>query len=214
MIGAPPPAEALELLTRAAAGDQEAWREALAPHEERLRLMAALRLNPRLQGRVAPSDVLQETFLQAALGLAEYLRRPQAPFYLWLRGIARNRLLQLHRDHLQAERRDARREAAIDASPQADSVALAAVLAADDTLPSQAAIRAELQRRLYDALEQLQPLDREVLALRHFEQLSNAETAQELGVTPAAASKRYLRALQRLKVILSPTSKLWADPKR
>jgi RNA polymerase sigma-70 factor (ECF subfamily) len=199
------------LLQHAAAGDQAAWDALFERHQDRLRRMAMLRMDPRLQGRVSPSDVIQETYLQAAAALADYLRRPDAPFYFWLRGIARNKLLQLHRDHLRAEKRDARREATLESPADTRSVALAAMLAADDTLPSAAADRSELQRHLRDALERLEPLDREVLALRHFEQLSNAETAELLEITPAAASKRYLRALERLKEILSPAERAWAN---
>jgi RNA polymerase sigma-70 factor, ECF subfamily len=192
------------LLKQAAVGDQAAWRQVLSRHEERLRRMAELRIDPRLQGRVSPSDILQETYLQAAARLEDYLRDPAAPFYFWLRGIAANKLLQAHRDHLQIEKRDARREVSVDSPAQTTSASLAAMLVAHDTRPTQAAIRNELVHRVHEALDALEPLDREVLSLRHFEQLSNAETAEILAITPAAASKRYLRALERLGAVLSP----------
>jgi RNA polymerase sigma-70 factor (ECF subfamily) len=193
------------LLRRAAAGDQQAWAALLARHRDRLRRMVALRLDRRLQGRIDPSDVLQEAHLEAATHLTDYLRHPDMPFYLWLRGIAGNKLLELHRNHLGARMRDAGREVSLyrGSMPQTSSAALAAQLLGRDTRPSEAAVRAEMKVRLQEALNSMDPLDREVLALRHFEQLSNAETARVLGLDRSAASKRYVRALKRLKDILA-----------
>ncbi len=196
--------ETARLLERAAEGDQAVWGALLARHRDRLRRMIALRLDHRLQGRLDPSDVLQEVYLQAAAHLADYLRAPAVPFYLWLRGIAGNKLLELHRHHLGTRLRDAAREVSLfrGSMPQTSSAALAAQLLGKDTRPSEAAVRAEMKVRLQEALNRMDPLDREVLALRHFEQLSTAEAAQVLGVAPKAAGKRYLRALQRLREIL------------
>jgi RNA polymerase sigma-70 factor (ECF subfamily) len=196
--------ETARLLERAAEGDQAVWGALLARHRDRLRRMVALRLDHRLQGRIDPSDVLQEVYLQAAAHLADYLRQPAMPFYLWLRGIAGNKLLELHRHHLGARLRDASREVSLyrGSMPQTSSAALAAQLLGKDTRPSEAAVRAEMKVRLQEALNRMDPLDREVLALRHFEQLSTAEAAQVLGVETKAAGKRYLRALQRLRDIL------------
>jgi RNA polymerase sigma-70 factor (ECF subfamily) len=167
--------------------------------------MLALRLDHRLQGRVDPSDILQDTFLEATQRLPEYVRQPDMPFYLWLRFLAGQRLLIAHRRHLAARQRDAGREVSIyrGAMPQASSAALAARLLGRESRPSEIAVRAEIKLRLQDALNQMDPLDREVLALRHFEQLSNAETARVLEVQEAAASKRYIRALKKLKTILA-----------
>jgi RNA polymerase sigma-70 factor (ECF subfamily) len=196
--------ETARLLARAAEGDQAVWGALLARHRDRLRRMIALRLDHRLQGRLDPSDVLQEVHLQAAVHLADYLRDPAVPFYLWLRGIAGNKLLELHRHHLGTRMRDAAREVSLyrGSMPPTSSAALAAQLLGKDTRPSEAAVRAEMKVRLQEALNRMEPLDREVLALRHFEQLSTAEAAQVLGVEPKAAGKRYLRALQRLREIL------------
>jgi RNA polymerase sigma-70 factor (ECF subfamily) len=196
--------ETARLLARAAEGDQAVWGALLARHRDRLRRMIALRLDHRLQGRLDPSDVLQEVYLQAAAHLADYLRDPAMSFYLWLRGIAGNKLLELHRHHLGTRMRDAAREVSLyrGSMPPTSSAALAAQLLGKDTRPSEAAVRAEMKVRLQEALNRMDPLDREVLALRHFEQLSNAEAAQVLGVEPKAAGKRYLRALQRLREIL------------
>jgi RNA polymerase sigma-70 factor (ECF subfamily) len=191
-------------LDRAAEGDQQAWTTLLGRHKDRLARMIALRLDQRLQGRIDPEDVLQDTFLEAATHLAEYRQAATIPFYLWLRGIAGNVLLALHRQHLGTKMRDAGREVALyrGALPQASSAALAAQLLGLDTRPSEAAIRAERKLLLQQALNTLDPLDREVLALRHFEQLSTVEVARVLGIQRAAAGKRYIRALKRLKEIL------------
>jgi RNA polymerase sigma-70 factor (ECF subfamily) len=167
--------------------------------------MVALRLDQRLRGRIDPSDVLQEAQLEAAGRLDDYLRDPAVPFFLWLRFLVGQRLAIVNRRHLGAEARDAGREVAIDraALPRATSAALAAQLLGRDTRPSEALARAERKLRLGEALEGMDPLNREVMALRHFEQLSNAEAARVLGLRESAASKRYIRALTRLKAILS-----------
>jgi RNA polymerase sigma-70 factor, ECF subfamily len=173
-------------------------------HQERLRYMVALRLDRRLQGRIDPSDVIQEAYLTASMQLADYLKNPTIPFFLWLRLITGQKLVALHRHHLGTQGRDAGREVSLDrgALPEASSVALAAQLLGHETRPSEAAMRAEMSIRLQDALNGMDPLDREVLVLRHFEQLSNTEAAQVLDIRESAASKRYVRALHRLKEIL------------
>src|SRR5438309_8240195 len=196
-----------ELLHSAAQGDNERWGALLARHQERLRRMVALRLDHRLQGRIDPSDVIQEAYLEASNRLAEYLKQPAMAFFLWLRFITGQKLLELHRHHLGAQARDASREVSLyrGSLPETTSAALAAQLLGHLTRPSEAAIRAETKIRLQEALNRMEPLEREVLALRHFEHLSNAETAQVLGIQESAASKRYLRALKRLKDILTST---------
>jgi RNA polymerase sigma-70 factor (ECF subfamily) len=195
----------LPALAAAAAGDAASWRELISRHHDRLRRMVALRLDVRLRGRVDPSDVLQETYLDAARRLPDYLRERPLPFFLWLRQLAGTRLAKLNRFHLRAARRDARREVALFAGgvPGASSVALAEQLLAPGSRPSETVARGELRQRLLDALEQMDPLDREVLALRHFEQLTNGETAQALELTAGAASKRYVRALEKLRALLA-----------
>jgi RNA polymerase sigma-70 factor (ECF subfamily) len=195
----------VELLRRGAAGDPEAVNELFGLYRDRLRSLVALRLNRRLQGRVDPSDVLQEAYLEVCRGLPEYLRAPPLPFFLWLRHITTQKLIAAHRLHLGAQMRDAGREITLHhgAMPEASSASLAAQLLGRLTSPTQAALRAELQVRVQEALSGLEPLDREVLALRHFEMLSNAETATVLGISKSAASNRYIRALDRLKDILA-----------
>jgi RNA polymerase sigma-70 factor (ECF subfamily) len=197
--------EALRLLHRAAAGDQEVWASLFTQHRQRLRCMIALRMDRRLQGRIDPSDVLQEAFLHASLKLADYLKNPAMPFFLWLRSLTAQRLLILHRHHLDVVARQASRDVSLyrEAFPEASSAALAAHLVGRDGRPSEAAQRAERELQLQQGLDALDPMDREILALRHFEQLSNAEAAQVLDIRESAASKRYIRALQRLKQILT-----------
>jgi RNA polymerase sigma-70 factor (ECF subfamily) len=198
------PSESLELLRRAGQGDAQALGQLLEAHRKRLRRMVRLRLDPRLQGRIDPSDVIQETYLEIAERLAEYLRDPKMPFFLWLRFLTGQKLLELRRHHLGTQARDAARELSIyqGAMPEASSACLAAQLLGKRTAPLEAAIRAEMKLRLQEALNGMEPMDREVLALRHFEQFNNAETAQLLGISESGASSRYVRALKRLKSIL------------
>ena len=195
--------ETAELLERARDGDADVVGELLMRDAERLRRMVRLRMDARLKGRVDAADVLQEVHLEAAQRLPDYLRKPDMPFFLWMRFLTNQRLAALCRHHLGVQARDVRREVPLQrGSPGATSVALAHCLSAHATTPSMAAMRGERKARLEEALDEMDPTDREVLALRHFEQLSNAEAAGELGINAAAASKRYVRALRRLKEIL------------
>jgi RNA polymerase sigma-70 factor (ECF subfamily) len=197
--------ESDERLRLAALGDSGSWEALVAESRGRLRRMVAFRLDQRLQGRIDPSDVLQDAYIEAWQDLNNYLRQPAMPFFLWLRGIAGNKLRELHRHHLGTKMRNPQREVSIydGGLPETTTTALAAGLLGDLTRASEEAIRVELQLRLQDALNTMDPLDREVLALRHFEQLSPAETAQVLGIKDKAAGMRYVRALRRLKEILS-----------
>jgi RNA polymerase sigma-70 factor, ECF subfamily len=194
-----------DLLRRAEAGEEDAKARLFADCRQRLRAMLRLRMDRRLAGRIDPSDVLQEAYLDFARRLPEYLADRKVPFFLWLRGLTGQRLVDLHRLHLGAQMRDAGQEVSLyrGALPAASSVSLANQLLGRLTSPTQAAIRAEMQVRLQEALNTMDPLDREVLVLRHFEELNNNETADVLGIQKAAASKRYMRALTRLKEILT-----------
>jgi RNA polymerase sigma-70 factor (ECF subfamily) len=192
--------------TRASTGsDERALVELFAQNRARLRRMVRLRLDRRLQGRVDPSDVLQEAHIEVAKRAKEYVADPAMPAFLWLRWITGERLLAMHRKHLGAQIRDANLEVSLHrgALPQATSVSLAELLLGRLTSPTRAARRAEMQVRLQDVLNTMDPIDREVLTLRHFEELSNGETARVLGLTKSAASNRYMRALLRLKETLS-----------
>jgi RNA polymerase sigma-70 factor (ECF subfamily) len=203
--------ETADLLLRAGDGDQAAVAELFGRYRDRLRQMVRLRLDRRLQGRIDPSDVLQEAFLDVARRAPEFAARPTMPLYLWLRFLTGQRLLAIHRQHLGAQMRDAGQEVSLyrGAFPQASSVSLAAQLLGKLTSPTRAALRAEMQIRLQEALNSMDPLDREILTLRHFEELSNNETAEVLGIQKSAASNRYLRALKRLKDVLSSMPGFW-----
>jgi RNA polymerase sigma-70 factor, ECF subfamily len=193
--------ETVRLLERLKAGDRAALDELFTRYRERLRRMVELRLDWRVRSRLDASDVIQDAFVEVARRLPEYLADPALPLFLWVRLIAGERVLVLHRQHLGAQMRDPRREVALyrGALPEASSAALAERLLGRETSPTQAVVRAERLLRVQEALNALDPVDREVLALRHFEQLNRNETARVLGIEESAASKRYVRALRRLK---------------
>jgi RNA polymerase sigma-70 factor (ECF subfamily) len=195
----------LQLVERARGGDGAAAGEALVRHRARLRRMVEARLDRRVRGRVDPSDVLQDGFVDAVGKFPGYAADPKLPLFLWLRLVVGERLAKVHRDHLGAQARDATREVSLYRGPMpaASSAALAAHLLGRETTPTRAAVRAERLLRLQEALNALDPLDREILSLRHFEELTHAEAARVLDIQEAAAAKRYIRALKRLKDVLA-----------
>lgn len=201
------------LLHLAANGDHKSWRELSDAHGQRISRMIRLRLDTRVAGRVDVDDVLQETFLEAWQSLPRYTKYPDVPFYLWLRGIAVNKLLDVHRRHLGVQKRDARREVSLDAkrAPETTTEAFAEQLIGNITPPPRAASREELRAKLLESLERMDSIDREVLSLRHFEQLSPAEAAIVLGIDTKAAGMRYIRALRRLKASLCGLSDSLSD---
>lgn len=192
------------LLTQALAGDTASLNRLLSRDRERLTRAISLRLNSRLQGRVDASDIVQEACFEASKRLVEFARDRQTTFYVWLRFLAGQKLVDACRRHLGAQQRDAGREISLHSGPlpTVSSLSLAEQLMGRHSSPSQAAIRAELRLRVQEALNQMDPIDREVLALRHFEQLNNVETAQILGLSESGATARYLRALKRLGLLL------------
>lgn len=187
-----------EVATR---GDAEAVGRLLEDFRGRIGRMLAVRMDPRLRGRLDASDVIQDTFLEVHNRLEEYRTRADMPFFLWVRFLAGQKLVQMHRKHLGAGQRDARRELpdALRRMPGATTATLAGALVSSGVTPSEVAMRIEDEERLVRVLDELRELDREVLALRHFEGLSNLEVAQLLGIEPSAASRRYVRALARLQ---------------
>jgi RNA polymerase sigma-70 factor, ECF subfamily len=198
-----PPPDTDELLARAGRGDGVARSELLDRHRTRLRRMVAVRIDPRLTARVDPSDVVQETLAEAHRRLDDYLAVQPVPFYPWLRQLAQDRLTDLHRRHVRAARRAVGREEPAGPVLSDDSVAaLTHRLAASAPGPSEAANRHEQAGLLRAALEQLPETDREVLILRHLEQLTPREIADVLGVPPAVVYSRHLRALRRLRSAL------------
>jgi RNA polymerase sigma-70 factor (ECF subfamily) len=176
-------------------------------HREPLRRLIGLRLDQALGRRVDASDVVQEVLLKANQRLPEYLGHPSMPFHLWLRQIARDHVIDEHRRHRVAARRSLDRERSLTAPEFQDrsSLDLAAQLRDPELTPAAAVVRRELERRFHDALDRLDEPDREIVVMRHFEQLSNGEAARVLGVSEAAAGMRHLRALRRLRSILGET---------
>ncbi len=193
-----------ELLNGARAGDAEAVNGLLDRHREALRRMVALRMDRALQQRIDASDIVQDVLVEANRRLQDYLQNPQLPFQLWLRQIARDRLIDAHRRHRVAARRSVDREQSLVAPAHLEhsTMDLAAQLWDRELTPAAAATQHELARRFQAAIELLEENDREVLLLRHFEQLSNQETAQILGLSEPAAGMRYLRAIRRLRTML------------
>jgi RNA polymerase sigma-70 factor (ECF subfamily) len=190
---------------RLRAGDRTALPEVFAACRDRLLRMVDLRLDPRLRPRLDPADVVQDAYLDVSGRLDAYLADPKLPPFLWLRLIVAERMATLHRHHIGTKMRDAGREVSLyhGALPQASTAALASMLLGRLTSPTQAAQRAEKLLRVQEALNGLEPTDREILALRHFEQLNRAEAAQALGITEEAGAKRYIRALKRIKDVLA-----------
>ena len=197
--------ETKRLIERAAQGEPALFGELFQQHRDRLRRLVMLRLDHRLQSRIDPSDVLQEAFVEASARLHEYTHAPTMPFFLWLRLITGQRLQILHRHHLGTKARDAGREISLYqcAMPEASSAALAAQLLGRETRASEVVHRSERKLRLQEALNGMDPLDREILALRHTERLTNAEAGQVMGISESAAAQRHFRALRKLKDVLS-----------
>lgn len=204
--------ETEEIVDRSRGGDREALEDLFSRHRERLRYMIRLRLDPRVRGRLDESDVLQDVYMEAARRLEHYLEDRGVPFFIWLRALAGERIIQLHRRHLGVLARDVRREVPLERPPLpvATSAVLAAQLLGNTTTPSEVVARAEIELKVREALESLDPSDREVLVARHFERLTNAETAYELGIKKSAASKRYVRAVLRLREALESMPGGWS----
>jgi RNA polymerase sigma-70 factor (ECF subfamily) len=179
----------------------------LARHRDRLRRMISVRMDPRLAPRIDASDVIQEALAEAHRELPDYLDRRPCPFYPWLRQIAWKHLVEMHRRHVKAQGRTVRREARLDMALSDPSTALLAdQLAASGTSIPDRVVRREMLARLRQALEELAPQDREIVVLRHLEQLSLKEAAVVVGITHVAARSRYRRAIQRLHVLLRGSS--------
>jgi RNA polymerase sigma-70 factor (ECF subfamily) len=197
--------EQVALLEQARRGDPEAINRLFSQERARLRRMVELRLDDRLRGRVDASDVIQEAQLAVFVRLPDFLARPSMPFWVWLRLEVGRHLVLVHRQHLGTAMRDVRREVPLHPGtmPPPSSTALAGELAARQSSPSQTLARAERIERIRQAISTLDLADREILTLRHFEMLNHRETAQVLGISEAAAAKRYIRALDRLETALA-----------
>lgn len=194
---------AQELLRRASEGDQGACQDLLQLHRKRLRRMVAVRLDQRLAARVDPSDVVQEALLEAAKKLPAYLRERPLPFYPWLRRLAWERLVKLHRRHLHSQKRVATREQPWDSRMSDESLALLANrLMGTGTSPSGRLVREELRQRVRAGLAQLSKTDREVLVMRYLEDLPTSDIASILAIGEGAVKMRHRRALSRLSRLL------------
>jgi RNA polymerase sigma-70 factor (ECF subfamily) len=190
--------------------NQEAVAELFTRHRAQLLRMVEFRLDCRVAQRLDAGDVVQEAFLTAVQRLPYLAEGLNVPPIVWLRQVVEQTLVGIHRRHLGTQQRALDRECSLEALKlgQTTSVSLAAVLAGDASTPSHAALREERRVLLEQALDQMDPVDREVLVLRHFEELGNGEVAEILGLQPTAASNRYVRALQRLKEIVESISAL------
>ena len=190
-----------ELLEAARNGHEGALAILVERHRDRHERMVRFRMDRRLQGRVDPADVVQEAYLAVRGKFAQYSADSRLPFFLWLRLEVGQKLVDVHRFHLGTKMRDAGQEVSLHGGPlpQVTSLSLAEHLLGKLTTASHAAMRVELKLRVQEALNSMDPHDREVLILRHFEELSNAEAAEVVGIKPSAAVNRYVRALKRLK---------------
>jgi len=193
-----------ELLDGAAAENPAAVNRLMERHREAVRNMIALRMDRRMAARVDASDIVQDVFVEASGRLKDYLQNPVMPFHLWLRQIAQDRMIDLHRRH-RAQRRDVTREQPMAQSGLDDrsSFNLAAQLADEGITPAAAAIKQELEQRFWEAIDLLDEPDREIILMRHAEHLGNGEVAVALDLSPAAAGMRYLRAIRQLRSLLS-----------
>ena len=196
-----------ELLKVAQAGDAEAGGHALERHRDALRRMVQMRLDRKVQQRVDVSDVVQDVMIEASQRLQDYLKNPAMPFHLWLRHMARDRIIDMHRRHRVSAKRSVDREQrmAINATGDHSTMELAAQICDEEMTPAAAATMRELAVRFEAAIGQLDDNDREVVLMRHFEQLSNQEVAAALELSEPAASMRYLRSIRRLRALIGET---------
>ena len=192
------------LLERLTDGDHSVLGDLFALHRDRLWRMVNFRLDRRLGSRLDADDILQEAYVDASQRIDHFKPEPSKSFYVWLRLIVTQTMIDAHRRHLGTQKRDVRREQKKQpAYPEATSISLARHLIGSVATPSQAAVKAEALQQLEKALEQMDPIDQEVLALRHFEELTNTEVSEVLGIAQKAASIRYVRAIARLKEVLA-----------
>lgn len=200
--------ENADLIRRASEGDQSALDQLFCTHRDRLQRMIRLRMDRRIQGRLDSSDVLQEAYIDVFRNLQGYVNAPSTSFFIWLRNIVGLKLAEAHRRHLGTDKRDAKRDVSIyrGALPEVNSASMAAQLLGQLTTPSQIAVKTEMRLRLQQVLDSMAEVDREIIALRHFEQLNSQEVADVLQMSKSGASSRYIRAMKRLKEELSEFS--------
>ncbi len=194
-----------QLLAGAQQGDEDAVNQLMQRHRESLRRMIRMRLDRKIQRRVDVSDVVQDVLVEANRRLSDYLKNPPMPFHLWLRQIAKDRIIDAHRRHRASAKRSVDREQpiAVPAGMDRSTMELAAQICDRELTPAAAATQQEMARRVEAAIADLEEQDCEVIVMRHYEQLTNQEIAQALGLTEPAASMRYLRAVRRLRAMLT-----------
>ena len=193
-----------DLLKDVENGDPAAVNRLLDRHREAVRRMVQMRLDQAVARRVDASDVVQDVLLEASQRLSDYIRSPSMPFHLWLRQLAKDRIIDMHRRHRAAQRRSVDREQKISsfASDDQSAADLTALLRDAELTPAASALRKEMEERFVLALDQLDEHDREIVIMRHFEHLGNGEVAEALGLSAPAAGMRYLRAIRRLRELL------------
>lgn len=193
-----------DLLKEVGQGDQSAVNRLLDRHREAVRRMVQMRLDHAVARRVDASDVVQDVMLEASQRLTDYIRNPSMPFHLWLRQLAKDRIIDMHRRHRAAQRRSVDREQNISsfASDDQSAADLTALLRDAELTPAASALRKEMEERFVLALDQLEESEREIVIMRHFEHLGNGEVAEALGLSAPAAGMRYLRAIRRLRELL------------
>jgi RNA polymerase sigma-70 factor (ECF subfamily) len=206
--------ETVQLLNGADEGDAGAVNRLMNRHRDALKRLVRMRMDRALARRVDASDVVQDVMFEASRRLNDYLREPKMPFHLWLRQLAKDRIIDMHRRHREAQRRSIDREQPLESPQFADrsSLNLAAQLRDDELTPAAENIRRELRARFLTAIEQLSEDDRDIILMRHFEELGNGEVAEALGLSAAAAGMRYLRALRRLRVVLGDSPSAMSIP--
>ena len=202
-----------DLLADAKGGNADAVNRLMERHRDSLRRMVQLRLDQKIQRRVDVSDIVQDVLVEANRRLQDYLAQPGMPYHLWLRQIAQDRIIDAHRRHRASAKRSVDRERPL-AVPSADdhsTLELAAQLAGHELTPATAATEREMAELVKGGIAKLPDQDCEIIIMRHYEQLSNQEIAQALGLTEPAASMRYLRAIRRLKELMVNPDSVFDD---
>jgi RNA polymerase sigma-70 factor, ECF subfamily len=202
-----------DLLADAKGGNPEAVNRLMDRHRDSLRRMVQLRLDQRIQRRIDVSDIVQDVLVEANRRLKEYLAQPAMPYHLWLRQIAQDRIIDAHRRHRASAKRsvDRERPLAVPSAEDHSTMDLVVQLAGRDLTPATAAAQHEMAKVVEAAIAKLPDQDCEIIIMRHYEQLSNQEIAQALGLTEPAASMRYLRALRRLKELMTNPDSQFED---
>ena len=196
--------QTLQLFQQVESGQPDAVNRLMDRHRDAVRRMVQMRLDHAVGRRVDASDVVQDVLFEASQRMSDYIQNPGMPFHLWLRQLAKDRVIDMHRRHRAAQRRSVDREQNLTAMNTDDRSAadLAALLKDAELTPAAATLRKEMEERFLAALSQLEDNDREMVIMRHFEHLGNGEVAQALGLSAPAAGMRYLRAIRRLRELL------------